>query len=204
MRVKIANTKHMGRSLVATCDISAGDVVLRAVPAAAVLLDTFISSGTHCGLCLADTFEGHVGGTDHGIDLIKCAKCNAIFVCKACRAKEQTLSLHDLECNAHALLLGSKSISLPDSLKETSTVRCLIRLMISGRKSQGDPVHAEVADLEEHFDSETPAIKAELQHAATIALSLLSADHHSTVPLARVRRWARVAARLRCNEIAAW
>ena len=203
MRVKIANTKHMGRSLVATCDIAAGNVVLRAVPAAAVLLDTFISGGTHCGMCLADAFEGQVAGTNHGADLIKCADCNVIFICKACRSKAQTVAQHGLECNAHASLLGSKQRGLAYPLKETSTVRCLIRLMISGSKSRGCPIQAEVADLEEHFDSETPSIKTELQQAATIALSLISPDYHSTVPLESVRRWARVAARLRSNEIAA-
>ncbi|OLQ12586.1 Histone-lysine N-methyltransferase ASHR1 [Symbiodinium microadriaticum] len=126
--IRLVETRS-GRGLVASRDISKGEVVFRCAPVVAVLHDWALAK--YCSRCLKAV----------GADGTRCPRCRAVTFCKACRQLTAAKLQHRSECPALRRLRSDRPLRRKLHLKKgqgkdaTSMMRLALRLLSVRRRS---------------------------------------------------------------------
>jgi hypothetical protein len=86
----VKDTKHAGRTLIATADLPAGTVVLRNAPLVVAVNDAFCD--LHCSFCLQRSTT-------------KCAGCGFASFCAGCAANSEHMQRHEWECGMYKTMI---------------------------------------------------------------------------------------------------
>eukprot|EP00965_Chrysotila_dentata_P246139 6206979-Pleurochrysis_carterae.AAC.4 len=113
----VRETADRGRGVFAKRELPAGELLIRAFPAVAVLNDECIS--TNCCICFCLL---------QGAELpVPCSRCNSYLICKRCSLSKCAKMLHADECDAlQALGRASEEFRPAD----TRSLRLLMRLLL--------------------------------------------------------------------------